>query len=401
MNKSNFSLLFCLSICFLFLSCNKSQEQNRDYIEFWNFWSEPNQVKVLDSLVKVFEHETNIKVKLTQLSWNNGKSKLIAAFNSSTPPDVLELGSDWVAQFSASNVLEEFSVKELDKFIDFSKEPASWDKKYYALPWLIDTRVLFINTELLQKANINDIPKTWEEMIQISSKINDKANGIYSIGVNGPDKNRLYKKAITYIWSCGADWSTNSLISSENQYALDLYRKSADNGLIETQRNLDRMFIQGKLAFTISGAWLINMLSKDNPNLKYIIVKIPDTKLHTGVSFAGGEYIAVSKSSKNKQKAKQFVNWLCNGKNAIEFCKKIPEGGFPADKNYFQDGFFKANPQKMVFAEQLLSSKMTPVHPKWLEVQDILEETYERVLYNYNTPKDALLLAQKKMKVIN
>lgn len=394
-------ILIFLLFASLFYSCNKSQNLDNDSIKFWHFWSEPHQVKVLDSLIDEFTKQTGIEIEVTQLSWNNGKSKLIAAFNSETPPDVLELGSDWVAQFSASNVLAEFKSNELDNFIDFSKEPSMWKNNFYALPWIVDTRVLFVNMDILKKNNIDSIPNSWEEIIKISSKITDKENQIYSIGVNGPDKNRLYKKAITYIWSSDADWELNQINSKENEYALELYKKSAENGIVEIQRNLDRMFIQGKIAFTISGAWLINMLKKDNPNLNYKLIEIPSTNKSKGISFAGGEYIAVSKSSKKLIEAKKFVKWLCDGKNTIEFCKKIPEGGFPADKNYFKDDFFKSNPEKMVFANQLLNSKMTPVHPKWLEIQDILEETYERVLYNYSSPKDALKLAKRKMAVID
>lgn len=398
-------LLFILILTNLIISCNKPSNKNKNSykneIEFWHFWSEPHQAKVIDSLVNEFENEFNIKVNITQLSWNNGKSKLIAAFNSENPPDVLELGSDWVAQFSASDVLAEFEENELENYVEFSKAPSIWEDKYYALPWIIDTRVLFVNTELLERNNIDSIPNTWEEIINISSKINSPENEIYSIGVNGPDKNRLYKKAITYIWSAGADWEVNKIDSKENEYALELYKKSAEKGIIEIQRNLDMMFVQGKIAFTISGAWLINSIKRDNPDLKYKLAQIPSTKLNKGISFTGGEYIAVSKSSKNVENAKKFVKWLCNGKNTIEFCKKIPEGGFPADKYYFQDDFFKSNPEKMVFAKQLINSKMTPVHPKWLEIQDILEETYERVLYNYNSPKESLKLAKRKMAVIN
>lgn len=388
-------------ITIIFFSCNKIKKtQEINEIEFWHFWSEPNQTKVIDSLINEFEKQTKIKVNVTQLSWSNGKSKLIAAFNSNTPPDVLELGSDWVAQFSASDVLVEFSDDELERYIEFSKSPSTWKNKYYALPWIVDTRVLFVNMDILKQSKIDKVPSKWEEIISISNKINDKNNGVYSIGVNGPDKNRLYKKAITYIWSSNADWEYNEITSKENEYALDLYKLSAKNGVVEIQRNLDRMFIQGKLAFTISGSWLINMLKKDNSNLNYKVVKVPGTKYNKGISFAGGEYIAVSKSSKKLNNAKKFALWLTNGKNTIEFCKKVPEGGFPADKYYFQEEYFQSDSIKMIFANQLLDSKMTPVHPKWLEIQDILEETYERVLYNYNTPKEALDLAKRKLSVI-
>lgn len=394
-------LIWIFIITNITISCNKSENNISEHITFWHFWSEPYQAKVIDSLVNEFEKQTKIKVEISQLSWNNGKSKLIAAFNSGNPPDVLELGSDWVAQFSGSNVLAKFETSSLDNFTEFSKSPSYWDYKVYALPWIVDTRVIFVNIELLNQSNIYELPNTFEEMLEMSAKITNKEREIYGISVNGPDKNRLYKKAMTYIWSSGGDWTLPNIDSKENVYALQLYKESSNFGIVENQRNLDRMFLQGKIGFHISGAWLLNMLEKENPNLQYKLMLIPDTKFGQGTSFAGGEYLAVSKSSKKLENAQKFVKWLTNGKNTLEFCKKIPEGGFPADINYFSNDYFLTNPNKMIFAEQLKNSKMTPVHPKWLEIQDILEETYERVIYNYNTPKSALELAKRKMKVIN
>jgi len=392
-------LIWIFIIANISISCNKSELKNDNVIKFWHFWSEPYQAKVIDSLISEFEKETNIKVEISQLSWNNGKSKLIAAFNSGTPPDVLELGSDWVAQFSASDVLAEFPKKDIEIFTEFSTAPSYWDNKIFALPWIVDTRVLFINTDLLNKVDAS-IPNSWEELLDIAKEIQDPKNEIYGMSINGPDKNRLYKKAMTYIWSAGGEWQYENLTSAENQYALTMYKKSVNVGIVENQRNIDRMFLQGKIGFHISGAWLLNMIKKENPTLNYQLSLIPGMNKQIGYSFAGGEYISVSKSSKNKDKAIQFVNWLCNGKNTLEFCKKIPEGGFPADKNYFNDDFFKSNPEKMLFAEQLVNSKMTPVHPKWLEIQDVLEETFERVIYDYDNPIDALKLAKKKIAVI-
>lgn len=393
-------IIWIILIANISISCNKNEENKSDAIRFWHFWSEPYQAVVMDSLILEFEKETKIKIEVSQLSWNNGKSKLIAAFNSGNPPDVLELGSDWVAQFSASDVLAEFNSNEIDNFTEFSKAPSYWNNKVYALPWIVDTRVLFVNLDLLKENNIDSIPNTLEGILDLSKQIQNKNNETYGISVNGPDKNRLYKKAMTYIWSSGGEWTIDNLLSKNNLYAINLYKKSVEVGILENQRNLDRMFIQGKIGFHISGAWLLNMIKKENPNLKYKLIKFPKTKFSDGYSFAGGEYMAVSKSSSNKEKAKLFVKWLCNGKITIEFCKKVPEGGFPADKKYFDNEYFKSNPEKMVFVEQLKYSKMTPVHPKWLEIQDILEETFERVLYDYNSPKEAIELAKKKMKVV-
>src|SRR6056300_842480 len=101
----------------------KSDDENT--IRFWHFWSEPYQRVVVDSLVKVFEKQHNASVEVTELSWADGKVKLMAAFNSETAPDVLELGSDWVAQFSSASVLADITDSvDANKYLDFAMEPA-------------------------------------------------------------------------------------------------------------------------------------------------------------------------------------------------------------------------------------------------------------------------------------
>ena len=48
-------------------------------LRFWHFWSEPTQKEALKKVVAEFEKEYNCRVELTDLSWNDGKTKLLAA----------------------------------------------------------------------------------------------------------------------------------------------------------------------------------------------------------------------------------------------------------------------------------------------------------------------------------
>ena len=91
-------ILFVFSITAL--NCNRGITPG--VLRFSHFWSEPAQRAAMDSLLAGFHREhPEIPIEVTELSWADGKTKLMAGFNSETAPDVLELGSDWVAQFSS------------------------------------------------------------------------------------------------------------------------------------------------------------------------------------------------------------------------------------------------------------------------------------------------------------
>ena len=397
MNK----ILLVIIIAITLISCNDEKVNYINTIKFWHFWSEPYQVKVIDSLVKKFEEKHNVKVELTELSWNDGKTKLFAAFSSNTAPDVLELGSDWVAQFSSAGVLDEWKKEEanIEKFIDFSTAPSYFNNKIYALPWIVDTRVLFYNEQLLYKVSGKvEPPTSFDSLLILSERINNIENH-YGFGANGSDKHRLYKKIVSMFWSFGGDILNAKgepvVNASENIKAMDMYVELSRTGMIETQRQLDAAFTEGKMGFLFSGGWLIEKLKNENPSLSYHVAQIPSVYGKPGISFAGGEYLAVSSKSSNKQLAKDFVKYMTDGINSIEFCKQIIEAGFPADKNYFNNEFYQTAPRRMVFAEQLKNAKMTPVHPKWLDIENIIENATVEVLYGKKNSTEALNDAQE------
>lgn len=390
--KNHLKILVILFVI-LVSGCAKKDENK---LKFWHFWSEPNQKKVIEQLIKQFETENSCKVEISELSWNDGKTKYYAAFNSKTAPDVLELGSDWIAQFSSSNVLLELNKDSMntDKFIEFSKEPAIWKGKFYALPWIVDTRVLFYNKDLMKQAGLDSVPPdNFYDLLTMCEKIK-QIDGKYGFGANGSDQHRLYKKIIPMFWSNGGDiFDKNGklvIYSPENVAALNMYLNLSRTGFIESQKQIDASFVEGNIGFWFSGGWLLEKIKNENPNLNFGVAQLPGLSIKPGISFAGGEYLAINSNSKKIDLAKKFIKFMTDGKNSIQFCKQIIEAGFPADKNYFNDVFYQSTPNRLVFSNQLSHARMTPVHPKWLEIESIIENSTVEALYGKSSAENAL-----------
>lgn len=402
LNIALLSLAFCSVV--LVNSCSSPQEkptEEKATLRFWHFWSEPTQKEALKTIVAAFEQQHNCTVELTDLSWNDGKTKLFAAFNSGTAPDVLELGSDWVAQFSHAGVLENLADDSVnfDRFAAFAQAPALYNNGIYALPWVVDTRVLFYNKTLLRKAGLPDTPPaTMEALLDAAESIHKISDKIYGFGANGDDPHRLYKKIVPFFWSNGGQLfnasGTPVLNSPENVQALDMYLALARVGMMESQRQLDNEFLQGNLGFWISGSWLLSKLQKADSTIDYGVMMIPPFAGKHSSSFAGGEYLAINAKTGNPALAKEFARFMTDGKNAIEFCKLVYDAGFPADKQYTNDPYFQSIPFRSVFAEQLAHAQMTPVHPKWLDIEKIIEDATVEALLGKRTAQEALDNAQ-------
>jgi ABC-type glycerol-3-phosphate transport system substrate-binding protein len=390
-------------------SCSKEQDEQTQEVPtlmFWHFWSEPIHRNVMKAMIAKFEQEHHCKVQVTELSWGDGKTKLLAAFNANTAPDVLELGSDWVAQFSHGGVLRNLSRDgfTLDRFAPFAAPASMYNGSIYALPWTVDTRVLYYNKDLLRKAGLGDTPPaTFAEMFTACEKIRAlDVEGVYGFGVNGADEHRLYKKILSFFWSAGGDvfdaQGKPTLNSPQNVAALEAYISLARCGFVETQRQLDNMFLRGSLGFVVSGSWLLDKIEKENPTLNFGTAIVPSIapsgagSLH--VSFAGVQYLAQNAKSPHPELARKFIQYLTDGKTTLNFCKTSNETGFPADKHYMDDPFFAAFPHRQTFAKQLATAKMTPVHPQWLDIEKIIEEAAVEALIGRRTPQGALDAAQ-------
>ena len=189
------------------------------------------------------------------------------------------------------------------------------------------------------------------------------------------------------------------LNSEANRRALEMYAALARTGYIETQRQLDAAFLQGKIAFWNSGSWLLPRIAEAQ-DLRAEAILMPGVNGQPGVSFAGGEYLAVSNATKNTQRAREFVEFMTSAQQALRMCEAIPEAGFPADRNTYQDASLVKDPMKAVFARQLEHARMTPVHPRWLDLEAILEDAVVNVLLGERSVDEALTAAQDEAEIV-
>jgi ABC-type glycerol-3-phosphate transport system substrate-binding protein len=401
-------LLIVVAVMVLLQGCGGDNAGNdgRTVITFWHFQSEPGQKRALEARVKAFEEENpTVHVELQDLNWNDGKTKLQAAFGSNTAPDVIELGSDWIAQYSAAGVLADQSKMEGDNISRFSPEvaePGKWNGGIYAWPWTTDTRVLFYNKDLLAAAGLDSsvADSTWDALLTRAERLRAANQQVFGFGANGSDRHRLYKKILPFFWSNGGSVLNQSgapvINSAENIAALEMYLALARTGITETQKELDQLFLGGKLAFWFSGPWLVERIAKDNPKLHYGVALLPAFAGKKAVSFAGGEYLAINEASSHKAEARKLIAFLTSAKQALEFAKALPGGTTPADLSVAGDAFLQS-PARRVFTEQLRSARMTPVHPKWLEIEEIIEDEVGTALLAGKTSQQALNDAQYRI----
>ena len=371
-------------------------------ISWWQFWTDPNIKPVIEEIVSEFEKaNSDIEVELTDLTWANGHEKIVIAFASGTGPDLVELGSDWIAEFAINDHLEDISSHiEANKKEYNGWGMATYNNKVYAKPWFLGTRVLFGNRDLLTKAGYENsfAPVTLDQFKEAVYKIDSLGKKISGFGSNSPEKHRLYKKYLPFFWSFGAQIYSddNSLCLIASNFAVDAlnyYKELHDScGYVSNQRGIEDAFLDGKIGFILSGDWLLKRIENENRNINLVSTLIPG-KTYPGRSFLGGEFIAINKASEKKEAAKKFLDFITSPLNQVKFCKANRSAN-PSSKTATEDDYFKSNIHLQTFIKQINMANHPPVDPDWVFVEAEIEKAVESALFGDGLPATALMNAR-------
>ena len=375
-------------------------------IHWWQFWTDPDTKPVIEQMVAEFERANpDITVELTDLTWANGHEKIVLAFASGKAPDVLELGSDWIAQFADNGHLADLSamvVNDTARFDGWSM--ASYGGGLYGHPWILGTRVLFGNADLTIRAGYDSVwvPVNWADLGRATDSVTKLGPRIYGWGSNTAEKHRLYKKWMPFFWSAGgqlfsADGRFCLIASLPAINALNTYKNLHDrSGYVDNQRGIEDAFLDGRVGYIISGDWLLKRLEKENRDINLVSSLIPGPKF-PGRSFMGGEFLSIPESSKHKEAALKLIRFVTSAENQLRFCKANHSAN-PSSRQAQDDPYFQSNPHLLTFIRTLRTAKHPPVDPDWVYIESIIEEAIEKTLFEDVAPANALLEARYKIE---
>lgn len=167
-------------------------------------WAMGNEGDLLGDFVKDFEKENpEVHVKVTAIPWSSAHDKLQTAIAAGNGPDVAQMGTTWMADFSNSfsEVPSNFDTS------DFSEGPlgaGQVDGKQLGVPWYVDTRVLYYRTDIAEQAGWTEAPKTWDDLKQMAQDM-QKVDGVkYGFNLN-PSGTDAFIGTLPFSYSAGAN----------------------------------------------------------------------------------------------------------------------------------------------------------------------------------------------------
>jgi len=281
------------------------------------------------ALAKRFTRDTGIKVNVVPhpAASDQSYSQLVRAFSQkSSSIDVAMIDVVWPGAFAPYLVnLKPKLGKQSKLHIKSIVQNDTIGGKLVAMPWFGDYGILYYRTDLLKKYGYKAPPKTWGDLFKMAKKIQtgeQKTNkNFYGFVFQGNAYEGLTCNALEWIASAGG----GSIISGgkatiDNARArtiLDAMRnqigKTTPRGVTSYQEDqTEHAFDDGNAAFARNWPYQygIGATAGSKVKGKFSVTVLPHGAAGKSVGTVGGWQLAVSKFSKHKNAAIEFVRYM-------------------------------------------------------------------------------------------
>jgi multiple sugar transport system substrate-binding protein len=377
----------------------------RDEAEVLRFWAMGREAEIVAELVPQFEREhPGIVVEVQQLAWTAAHEKLLTAFAGNSLPDLCQLGNTWIAEFASLDALEPLDARvQRSATVDRDDYfPGIWatgvlGDTTYGVPWYVDTRLLFYRRDLLAAAGYDHPPRTWDEWHRMLVAVKRRAGPErYAVLLPLNEFEPLQVLALQQPEPMLRDGGRYGNFRSESfRRALGFYARMFDEGLApkvsNTQiSNVWLEFGNGYYAFYVSGPWNIGEFRRRLPPERqgsWTTAPMPGPE-GPGASNAGGSSLVIFRSSRRKDAAWAFVEFL--SRPAIQARLHELAGDLPPRRSAWSHASLARDPYVRAFREQLERVRPLPQVPEWERIMEEMRLTAERVTQGAETLEEGV-----------
>ncbi|MCC4250000.1 extracellular solute-binding protein [Microbacterium testaceum] len=358
-------------------------------------WAMGAEGEALPEFVKTFEEANpGVTVEVTPVPWDAAYSKFQTAIAGGNTPDLAMVGSTWMADFGGAlqTVPTDLST---DGIFPGAIESTMIDDRAAAVPWYVDTRVLYYRTDIAAQAGWTSAPTTWDELKQMAADMQAKGGAEY--GMRLPAGNDSFQGNLWMPWSNGVELENGSewtLDTPEAVEAFEYYQSIYTDGVANPAADRsagaqEADFVSGATPMLIDGPFLIGQLEElggEGFSDKFATAVLPTKE--SSISFSGGANLAVFDNSDNAASAWKLVQWLTEPETQVAWYEAT--GDLPAVQEAWNDDALVASPTLAAFGTQLETAKPVPATTTWVQVAAAGDAMLEKIRLGQQSPADGL-----------
>lgn len=350
----------------------------------------------------------DVKVNLEFVPYEGLHDKTVLAQGSGEGYDVVLFDVIWPAEFAANNVLLDVTDRVTPE-MQAGVLPGAWttvenDGKRYGMPWILDTKYLFYNKDILAKAGITTPPKTWAELADQAQKIKDQGLLDHPIVWSWAQAEAAICDYTTLVSAYGGSFLADGKPAFDKdgglaalQYMVDSYASGLTNPNSKEylEEDVRRVFQNGEAAFALNWTYMYNLAN--NPADSKVagnvgVVPAPGIEGVSTVSAVNGSMgLGITTTSKHPDEAWQYIAFMTSQAQQNAYAKL----SLPIWASSYDDPAITAGQEELIAAAKVGLAAMfpRPTTPKYQELSAALQQAIQEALLGQQSPQDALMAA--------
>jgi multiple sugar transport system substrate-binding protein len=371
-------------------------------VTFWNAYAADGAeiTTLTDVVLPAFAAQyPDVTIDHQEIPYDDLRQKLVTGIAGGVLPDVLRSDIIWVPEFADQDALLALDT-EMPDFADIAATvyagPLStnkWADHYYGLPLDTNTRVLFLNTAVLDAAGITQAPATIADFEAAMAKVKETLGpDVYGYAEGGTGA----WSVLPWMWSFGggitdADITTASgvLNGAGTVAAVTKLKEWLDAGYLSPSilgggTATSDQFGNGQTATVLEGPWMPGIFQNQFPDLSYTYATVPAGDAGSQ-SVVGGEDIVVFSQTQNKEASLAFVRFMLSEEAQLAMGKigQMPVLSALAGNSELP-AFYPT------FQEQLKTANARTPVPAWPKIDEAIGNAVLKALRGDAPVQDAL-----------
>ncbi|AID99205.1 extracellular solute-binding protein [Klebsiella variicola] len=347
----------------------------------------------------------DVKVNLEFVPYEALHDKIVAARGAGgNGYDVVLFDAIWPAEFSRFDLLQDVSSRiaadEREKIFPGAMNTVVYQGKTLGMPWILDTKYLYYNKAMLDKAGIKTPPASWQQVMDDAKVLKDKGIVKYPLVWSWSQAEALVCDYTTLVSGFGGSFYQNGKLdfsTPASLKAVTLMKTSLDQGLSNPasreylEEDVRKAFSNGDAAFALNWTYMYNM-ANDPKQSKVAgdvgIVPAPgDTPDKLG-AVNGSMGLGIAKASQHPEEAWQYIHYLTSQPVQDKYAKL----SLPVWKASYQDpAVAKGQESLIAAADKSLNVMLSrPETADYSRLSNTLQQQLQSVLQGKATPDVAL-----------
>ncbi|MFC8232791.1 ABC transporter substrate-binding protein [Streptomyces sp. NPDC057284] len=336
-----------------------------------------------------------VKVNVDYTTYAQLNEKITTGLAGGLLPDVLMMGVGWIPPFAAKKAIAELPEK-LASAHDYEKrvlEPSRYDGRLYALPVVLDTRIVVYRKDHFAEAGIKKTPANWAELRAVARQLT--RNGHLGFDPFSIDLRQCWE---TFLFANGgrlfsADGKKVLFDNARGVEALQFFKDLVKDGSSDYAKKTDlgapSNIQTGKASMMMSTSALWNQLKDTNPELiegdkvgAFILANRKPAMLQ------GGTLVSQSASSKHPAAARALVEHLATPESILGAAEQ--RGSVPGLKDLNDTSYVKENKFVDLSLQSMGDACSEGGTAAWMEIREKIKPTLEPAIVGGQSAKDAI-----------